>query len=225
MEIMLLANSYFMVTFNCIADRNQVFEGGPYFHNKVGLFIKPWHAGSNPAKELPNCVILWVHLQRFPVECCQEDVLHLLASVLGNLIGTSSQTLGKKVMTFACICVEIDLSRPLPDAIEMCAGSHSWVQHLDYETLPFRCWLCREYGHLQRHFPRNMPRESQPSHLVSNPLETDKGKPISHDEVGNFNGFSPVRAHNRNNHPKRSFKERQEDNTFNRFEIFYELSK
>ena len=62
MEIMLLANNYFMVTFNCIADRNRVFEGGPYFHNKVGLFIKPWHAGFNPAGELPNHVPVWVRL-------------------------------------------------------------------------------------------------------------------------------------------------------------------
>ena len=148
MEIMLLANSYFMVTFNCIADRNRVFEGGPYFHNKTGLFIKPWHAGFNPAEELPNRVPVWVRLPRFLIECCREDVLHLLASVLGKPIGTSSQTLGKKVMTFALICVEIDLSQPLPDAIEMCAGSYSWVQQLDYETLPFHYRLCQEYGHL-----------------------------------------------------------------------------
>ncbi|WP_416229976.1 hypothetical protein, partial [Pseudomonas paraeruginosa] len=70
-------------------------------------------------------------------------MLHLLASVLGIPVGTSMQTLGKKVMNFACICVEIDLSRPLPDAIEMCVGSYSWVQQLDYETLPFCCFLCR----------------------------------------------------------------------------------
>ena len=76
-------------------------------------------------------------------------MLHLLASVLGKPVETSSQTLGKKVMTFSHICVEIDLSSPLPDAIEMCAGSYSWVQQLVYETLPFRCHLCREYGHLQ----------------------------------------------------------------------------
>ena len=70
MEIILLANSYFMVTFNCIADRNWVFKGGPYFHNKVGLFIKPWHAGFNPTEELPIHVQVWVHLPRFSVEFC-----------------------------------------------------------------------------------------------------------------------------------------------------------
>ena len=61
----------------------------------------------------------------------------MLASMLGKPVGPSTQTLGKKVMTFARICVELDLSRPLPDAVEMCVGSHSWMQQLDYETLPF----------------------------------------------------------------------------------------
>ena len=41
MEIMLAENSYFMVIFSNMADRNRVFEGGPYFYNQVGLFITP----------------------------------------------------------------------------------------------------------------------------------------------------------------------------------------
>lgn len=50
-------------------------------------------------------------------------------------------------MTYACIYVEIDLGKPLPDSVDMCMGSYSWVQHLDYETLPFQCHLFHEYGH------------------------------------------------------------------------------
>ena len=225
MEIMLLANNYFMVTFNCTADRNRVFEGGPYFYNKVGLFVKPWHVGFNPAEELPNRVPVWVRLPRLPVECCREDVLHLLASVIGNPIGTASQTLGKKVMTFARICVEIDLSRPLPDAIEMCAGSYSWVQQLDYETLPFRCRLCREYGHLQRRCPRFKTREAQPSQPVSNLPAADKGKGISSDEAGASDGFVQVKSRNQNRGRKRPFNVKHDDGTFNRFEVLDELSQ
>ena len=70
-----------------------------------------------------------------------------------------------------------------------------------------------------------MPRESQPSQPESNPPETDKGKRTSHDEAGTSDGFSLVRARNRNRGQKRSFKERQEDNTFNRFEVLDELSQ
>jgi hypothetical protein len=41
MDIMLAANNFFMVILLSIADCNRVFEGGPYFYNQVGLFIKP----------------------------------------------------------------------------------------------------------------------------------------------------------------------------------------
>ncbi|XP_057862492.2 uncharacterized protein LOC131070841 [Cryptomeria japonica] len=162
MEVTLLANKFFMVTFICLADHNRVFEGGPYFYNQVGLFVKPWHAGFNPSEELPNQVPVWVRLPRFPIECCREDVLQMLAMKLGKPVGPSTQTLGKKVMTFARMCVELDLSRPLPDAVEMCVGSHSWVQQLDYETFPFRCRLCHEYGHLVHRCPKARLAEKQP---------------------------------------------------------------
>ena len=62
MEILLVANNYFMVIFSNMADRNKVFEGGPYFFNQVGLFIKPWHIGFNSAEEISSRVPVWIRL-------------------------------------------------------------------------------------------------------------------------------------------------------------------
>ena len=53
-DIMLAGNSYFMVNFSCMLDQNHVFEGGPYFYDRVGLFIKPWYAGFNSTEDLPS---------------------------------------------------------------------------------------------------------------------------------------------------------------------------
>ena len=53
MEIMLVGNSYFFVVFSCMSNRDRVFEGGPYFYNHVGLFVKPWHLRFNFAEDLP----------------------------------------------------------------------------------------------------------------------------------------------------------------------------
>ncbi|XP_057834982.2 uncharacterized protein LOC131045412 [Cryptomeria japonica] len=207
MEVTLLANNFFMVTFLCMADRNRVFEGGPYFYNQVGLFVKPWHVGFNPSEELPNRVLVWVRLPRFPIECCREDVLHMLASMLGKPVGPSSQTLGKKVMTFARICVELDLSRPLPDAVEMCAGSHSWVQQLDYETLPFRCHLCHDYGHLVRRCPKAKSVEQQILPPPRDNPSADKGKKPVVGEGKDAEGFVQVKARNRNRGQKQTLRE------------------
>ncbi|XP_057828729.1 uncharacterized protein LOC131039916 [Cryptomeria japonica] len=208
MEIILLVNNYFMVTFNCMEDRNRVFEGGPYFYNQVGLFITPWHAGFNPLEELPNRVPIWVRLPCLPVECCREDVLRMIAALLGKPVGSSSQTLGRMLMTFACICVEIDLSKPLPDAVDMCVGSYSWVQQLDYETLPFHCHLCHEYGHLQCKFPRYKPVVHQPQHSAQGQDRADKGKSAMVIDVVGAEGFVPVKTRNKNQGQKRSLQER-----------------
>lgn len=191
----------------------------------MGLFIKPWHAWFNPLEELPNRVTMWVHLPHFLVECCREDVLWMLASLLGKPVGSSIETLGRKVMTFARICVEIYLSKPLPDAIDMCAGSYSWVLQLDYETLPFWCHLCHEYGHLQCKCPRYKPVVCQPLQMTHNLDGADKGKATISDEVVGADGFVLVKTKNMNRGQKRSLQERQEEDTFNKFEVVDDLSQ
>ena len=145
--------------------------------------------------------------------------------MLGKPIGSSQQTQYKKVMTFARICVEIDLSKPLPDSVEVSVGSYTWVQQLDYETLPFWCRLCNEYGHLQCRYPRAKPVVPQPSQPSRNPPRTDNGKePIPGDGNGD-DGYVPVKARNRNRGQKRTLRERQDDETFNRFEVLDDLSQ
>ena len=70
--------------------------------------------------------------------------------------------------------MEVDLNNPLPDSMEICLGSSSWIQQLDYETLPFRCRICHEYGYLLRKFPWNkLPQSSTTT--VPTPKD-DKGK-------------------------------------------------
>jgi len=67
MEILLVANNYFMVIFASLSDRYKAFEGDPYFFNQVGLFIKPWHMGYNWAEEIPSQAPMSIHLSRLPL--------------------------------------------------------------------------------------------------------------------------------------------------------------
>ena len=85
--------------------------------------------------------------------------------------------------------MELDLSKPLPDAVEMCAGSYSWVQQLDYETLPFRCHLCHEYGHLVRRCPKAKSMEQQLPPPSRNTSGIDKGKKSVTGEGKDAEGF------------------------------------
>ena len=40
-------------------------------------------------------------------------------------MGVATQTQDRKVISFARICVEVDLNNPLPDSMEICMGSVS----------------------------------------------------------------------------------------------------
>ena len=86
MEIILAVNNYLFVIFSCMVDRNRAFEGGPYFFNQVGLFIKPWHMGFNLAKEIPSWVPIWVYLPRLLLEFWRDDILHSISLLLGKLV-------------------------------------------------------------------------------------------------------------------------------------------
>ncbi|XP_059076766.1 uncharacterized protein LOC131876024 [Cryptomeria japonica] len=153
MDIMLPGNNY-LIFFSCMSDRDRVFEGGPYFYNHVGLFVKPWYSGFNSTEDLPSRVPVWIRLPRLPLEFWREDILRQITALLGKPTTIAHQSLDKKVISYARICVEIDLNNPLPNSLEICLGSSSWIQQLDYESLPFHCRVCHEYGHLQWQCPR-----------------------------------------------------------------------
>ena len=74
----------------------------------------------------------------------------------------------KKFISYARICIEINLNNPLPDSWEICLGASSLVQQLDYEYLPFRCRICHEYGHLLRQCPRNLNSKGVDGSTASN---------------------------------------------------------
>ena len=87
---MLGENSYFMVIFLNMEDRDKGFEGGPYFYNRIGLFIRPWHAIFNSTEEIPSRVLVWIRLPRLPLEFWQEDILHKISSLLGKHVAVAT---------------------------------------------------------------------------------------------------------------------------------------
>ena len=52
--------------------------------------------------------------------------------------------------TYACICVEVDLSVGFLEKITLKWNSKTWVQQLDYENTSSRYRICNKTGHLQK---------------------------------------------------------------------------
>ena len=53
---------FFTAVFNCLEDRNRIMDGGPYFFNSAGLFLKGWVERFNPDKEDLSYAPVWIRL-------------------------------------------------------------------------------------------------------------------------------------------------------------------
>ena len=114
---------------------------------------------------------------------------------------------------FAHILIEVDLNNRLPDSMEICMGTSSWIQQQDYENLPFRCIFFHECGHLHHRCPKN----KSPSLDSPGPPREHKGKaPLSKGLVDR-EGFIQVKSYNKGKGKKRTWMDRQTDGTFNKF--------
>ena len=146
---------FFTAVFNCLEDRNRVFEGGPYFFNSIGLFLREWIERFNPDKEDLSWAPVWIRLYSLPLEYLEEDSLKAIGKVLGDLVKVAEDTKTQRYTSYVRICVYMDMKQPLPDTVSLCHEDVECIQLIDYEHVPFRCRKCHELGHLFRYCPLN----------------------------------------------------------------------
>ena len=80
-----------------------------------------------------------------------------IGNSLGKFNKISKQTRIQRYTAYARICVYMELTKELLDAIQMTWDDEDWMQAIDYEKNHFGCRICHEYGHLFRDFPMNHP--------------------------------------------------------------------
>ena len=74
-----------------------------------------------------------------PSEYWKEEIIIDIGNTLGTFIKVSEQTRQRKYISFARICIYLDISRDIPDGIELTWEDEEWFQAIDYEKIPFRC--------------------------------------------------------------------------------------
>ena len=130
-------------------------EGGPYFFFLYSLYLWPWKERLNPDKDNMSIASVWIRLYSLPCEYWDFDILQAIGNALGKLMKVSKQTKQWRYIAFARICVYMDLSRELPETINLTWDNKDWIQPIDFENLSFRCRECHEYGNLNRYCHQN----------------------------------------------------------------------
>lgn len=121
-----------VVFFQKLEDLKKVFDQGPWLFRPPFSTMVPW---------------LWYSFHvRF------GSYLYILENMV-NLIGwhikTDNDRMAKGIISFVLICVEVDLSKGLPDKILLKLRGRVYSQPVDYENTAFCCRTCQQPGHLQ----------------------------------------------------------------------------
>jgi hypothetical protein len=84
---------------------------------------------------------------------------------LGKYVKTYEATLKGRYTSYARICIEMDVSGALLEAIILEFKDEEWIQNIDYEQIPFRCRRCHEHGHLIIECPLIKKKEAKNTKL------------------------------------------------------------
>jgi len=148
-QILLCSKGFFIVQFEKQEDCQKVITQGPWFWGRAGLFITPWFPEFDANSMVVTKMPVWVRLPNLPLPFWHHLVLEDIGNLLGTFIKRDPDRNDQGLFTYARICVEIDLSKGLPDRIHLQYEKFKWLQVLDYENTAFRCRFCHDTGHLQ----------------------------------------------------------------------------
>jgi len=154
---------FLTAVFNCLEDRSRILDGGPYFSNSAGLYLKAWIERFNPDKEDLSYAPVWIRLYSLPWEYWEETSLQEIGNTLGDFVKVAEETKLCRYMSYARICVYMDVKKALLDTVSFFHEDIEWIQVIDYEHVPFRCRKCHDIWHIYRDFPLNKKPPSQDS--------------------------------------------------------------
>ena len=110
-------------------DKNRVQYGGPYFFNSAGLFLRQWKTKFNPNKEDLTVSLIYIRMYSLPTKYSREEILEDLGKTIGKFFKSLEQTKEVRYISYARIRVYMDLSRELPEAINLSWEDEEWIQY------------------------------------------------------------------------------------------------
>lgn len=156
-----LVNGWFRFSFRNEADATQILAG-LWLCGKSSLVLKRWHDSFDPAKERLLFRHLWVLLPGFPLHFWTLDVCVGIGNRLGRFLFVDESIFSSADKRVARILVEIDISQGLLEELTIVWREYTYVQKLDYWKVPFRCFSCRQTGHLKEDCPRPRIKQLRP---------------------------------------------------------------
>ena len=91
----------------------KVLRGGPWFVGEHFLAIRPWEPYFKALEAKLSSVAIWVRLPQLLIEFYDREVLKEIGEAIGPVLRIDAYTATESRGSYAKLCVQINLEKPL----------------------------------------------------------------------------------------------------------------
>ncbi|KAL3746304.1 hypothetical protein ACJRO7_015285 [Eucalyptus globulus] len=145
--------------------RTKILEEGHITVARILLILRQWRPLMELKKSKQSSIPVWIRLKNLPLDLWSAPAISAIASSIGKPLHVDQRTEGKRMISFARVCVEIQANHPKVFVVEVNVDGVARSIAVEYEWKPVECLKCGVFGH-------NCDAPSKPSR----PLTTKMGK-------------------------------------------------
>lgn len=165
--VSLTTKGFFLFRFRCQVDLDKALSSNPSLVGKWKIHLLRWYPGMDDVP-LPKSTAVWIRFRIVPYHLWCSNIFQALANSVGKPIKMDDITASYKMLGFARLLVEVDISKPLPSLIWIdLEGEEPIDISVEYENL--RCSHCLFPGHSESICPQRPSSKTPPSFPISPP--------------------------------------------------------
>lgn len=142
-----LGNGWVLLKFSSVADKEYVWVNRPWFVKGLNLVLNAWKPYFDPYSASISRVDQWIRIPRLPWEFWEQETLTELLRNVGSMVRVDHTTLLRQKGKFARVCLNLDISKPLPGTLRIPTPLRELSIPIIYEGLHEVCALCGSTEH------------------------------------------------------------------------------
>lgn len=141
-----LGENRFLIDFDHEVDFYRVMNGGPWKHKGDALIIVSYDGLCRPSEVVIESLAIWVRIYDLPEAMMITGFAHHLGEKLGKVL-----EVGGAVRDYLRVRVDYPLAEALKVQLKARGkGRGLMIFPLKYENVPFFCFSCGRFGHVER---------------------------------------------------------------------------
>lgn len=147
-EVLSNEKGFYFFEFGSADICRQIVEIGPWHFGGRLMVLQLWHSDIEYEREGQSKLPIWIQLYNVPLQFWTAEGLSYIASSVGKPLYEDEMTETAKRISYAKICVEVDVTASLPHSVDLFTASGKMVTiAIKYPWRPVKCGSCKVFGH------------------------------------------------------------------------------